>query len=46
VLRIVGLQLAQHGLGELFESIYAVTLEGSVVEQGDGQRFLQHEFQQ
>jgi len=45
VLRIVGVQLAQRGLGDLFEDIYAAVLVGSAVSPGDGQRFLQAEFQ-
>jgi hypothetical protein len=45
VLRIVGVQLAQHGLGERFEDIYAVALDGCVVSPGDGRRFLQTQLQ-
>jgi hypothetical protein len=37
-------QLAQRGLGDLFEDIYAATLDHAVVESGDGRRFLQAEF--
>jgi hypothetical protein len=37
VLRIVGMQLAQHGLGDLFETIFAAVLDGA--RPGDGRRF-------
>jgi len=43
ILRLVGLMLAHEGLGELFERIYALALEGFELAPGDGRRFLQRE---
>lgn len=43
ILRIVGVRLAQEGLGELFEQLYAAALDGCQVDPGDARRFLQME---
>ena len=46
VLRIVGMQLAQHGLSDLFEQIYAIALDDAGAEPGDGRRFQRAELRE
>ena len=42
VLRIVGVTLAMHGLGDLFETIFAAVLDDA--RPGDGRAWLQTQF--
>ena len=45
VLRIVGMLLAQEGLGDVFEHIYAAVNDAFEGDPGDGRKWLQQQVQ-